>query len=322
MPKYDLSIIIVSYNTRHILADMFTSLHAASKKITTQIIVIDNASVDGSIQFLRANHSDILLIENTVNVGFGRANNQALPYIQGRYVLLLNSDAFVSPDTLEKTVDYMDGNPKCGVLGVKLIGRDSELQPSCRYFPTSWNIFLNSTGLYQFSSRFFSNVQMVDDMQWDHASIRQCDWVTGCFYLARRELIDQVGLFDPRYFFYYEDVDHCFLVKNAGWEIHYYPFTTVIHIGGESAKSEGKLTTSGKQLAELQIESELLYFRKNHGLLAVIIKVFLAILADAICVFKNLFRRKRRFGIVLYLKHSWLVCIMFARTRLGTRPTQ
>jgi len=210
---------------------------------------------------------------NTENVGFGRANNQALPNIQGKYVLLLNSDAFVSPDTLEKTIVYMDTIPKCVVLGVKLIGRNSELQPSCRYFPTPWNIFLNSTGL----SRFFKNVQMVDDMEWDHASSRQCDWVPGCYYLVRRKVIDQADLFDPRYFLYYEEVDHCFSAKNAGWEIHYYPLTSAIHIGGESAKSEGELTTGGWQIEEMQIESELLYFRKNHGFLSAISGVFLAI---------------------------------------------
>jgi len=318
MPKFDLSIIIVSFNTRHLLADMFESLHAASSKLTIQIIVTDNASSDGSCEFILSNYPEVLLIENTKNVGFGRANNQALPYIEGNYVLLLNTDAFVSPDTLEKTIRYMDKKPRCGVLGVKLKGRNGELQPSCRFFPTPLNVFLNSTGLNQ----IFRNIQMIDDMQWDHASTRRCDWVPGCYYLVRREVIDQVGLFDSRYFLYYEEVDHCFAVKNAGWETHYYPHTTVVHIGGESAKTEGILTNSGKQLENMQIESELLYFRKNHGLMTAINSVILCILGDAICIFKSLFRGRPKLRAFCYLKHSVLVCRLFARTRLGTKPTR
>lgn len=316
--KYDVSIIVVSYNTSHLLPELFSTIKSASYGINIQIIVIDNASSDDSLQYLNLDELDIFLIANTENFGFGRANNQAIPHIQGKYILLLNTDAFVSPDTLKKTLDYMDTNPKCGVLGVKLIGRNGELQPSCRYFPTPWNIFLNSIGL----NRLFSNVQMVDDMNWDHASVRRCDWVPGCYYLVRRDVIDQVGLFDPRYFLYYEEVDHCYSAKNVGWEVHYYPHTTVTHLGGESAKNEGILTTSGSQLEELQIESEFLYFRKNHGLSTVIIRVVLTILADAICVFKHLFKGKRPLGVLLYLKHSALVCKIFAKTRLGTQPTR
>ena len=103
-------------------------------------------------------------------------------------------------------------------------------------------------------------------MDWDHASVRECDWVPGCYYLIRREVIDQVGLFDPRYFLYYEEVDHCKRVKQAGWKVVYYPHTTVVHIGGESAKSVDQLNVDGRQIPTLQIESELLYFRKHHGL--------------------------------------------------------
>ena len=200
---------------------------------------------------------------NSKNVGFGRANNQLLPQIAAKYVLLLNTDAFVSPDTLTKTVAYLDEHPDCGVLGVRLVGRDGTLQPSCRYFPTPFNLFLTKTGLAQ----LFPAVGLVDDMAWDHATVRECDWVPGCYYLIRREVIDQVGLFDPRFFLYYEEVDHCRRVKAAGWQVVYFPDTEVVHIGGESAKSAGSLTESGRQLSALQVESELLYFRKHYGLL-------------------------------------------------------
>jgi N-acetylglucosaminyl-diphospho-decaprenol L-rhamnosyltransferase len=318
MTNYDLAVVIVSYNTKHLLPEMFGALREALKNLTAQIIVIDNASVDGSYEFLKSNYPDVVLIGNSDNVGFGRANNQALPYVQSRYLLLLNTDAFVSPDTLQKTISYMDSKPKCGVLGVRLTGRLDELQPSCRYFPTPWNLFLHRTGL----GRFFSKVQMVDDMQWDHASVRLCDWVTGCFYLVRREVIEQVGLFDPRYFLYYEEVDHCFAVKNAGWEIHYYPYTSVIHIGGESAKTEGELTAGGRQLKALQLESELLYFRKNHGLVTVIGGVVLSMLGDIICSLKIILKRDPPSEAAEILKNSVLVGKLLVCTRFGSRPTR
>ncbi len=283
-----------------------------------QTILVDNASNDGSVELIKRDIAGCQLIVNPVNVGFARANNQALPLVTGRYILLLNTDAFVAPDTLDKTVAYMDAHLRCGILGVKLVGRDRVLQPSARYFPTPWNLFLARTGL----NRIFTNVRMIDDMAWDHASVRQCDWVTGCYYLVRKEVLDQVGLFDPRYFLYYEDVDHCLAAKRAGWEVVFYPGTTVMHFGGESAKSEGEITEGGRQIEALQIESELLYFRKNHGVVGVWANVLLMTLGDVINPLKRLLGRKSPVRFGAYAKHVTLVWSLFRRTRWGTRPTR
>ena len=276
LAQIDVSIIIVNYNTAHLLGRMFAALEAGRGDLTLQVIVVDNASRDNSLQVLRTQQLEAELIATPTNPGFGRANNQALPLVRGRYVLLLNTDAFVSPDTLPKTVNFMDGHPQCGVLGVKLVGEDGALQPSCRYFPTPWNVFLASSGL----QRFFSGTRLVDDLDWDHASVRECDWVPGCFYLVRREVIDRVGLFDPRYFLYCEEVDHCRAVRRAGWSVVYYPFTQVVHLGGESAASAGPVHRIGRQISALQVESELLYFRKHHGIGGVLTSVFLATVGD------------------------------------------
>ncbi len=300
--------------TRTALSHLFNSSH----HLKTEVFIIDNASRDGSAEVLRQEYSHISLIANQENVGFGRANNQALPFVSGKYVLLLNTDAFVSPDTLDKTVAYMDAHTKCGILGVKLVGRDGALQPSARYFPTPWNLFLQHTGL----NRLFRNTRLVDDMYWDHASVRLCDWVPGCYYLIRREVVDTVGLFDPRYFLYYEEIDHCFAAKKAGLEVHYFPDTSVVHIGGESAKSEGEITKSGRQLVSLQIESELLYFRKNHGVWAVWLDVMLHTLADLIVVTKKLIKRKRPIGWMACQQHIALVWLLFWRTHWASRPTR
>jgi len=309
----DISVILVSYNTIEMTKTALSHLFSSLQNIEMEVIIIDNASKDHSADILRKEYPQITLIENKINVGFGRANNQALLYLNSRYVLLLNTDAFVETDTIVKTVQYMDANPQCGILGVKLLGRDGELQPSCRYFPMPWNIFLKRTGL----DRTFKRTKMVDDMSWDHASVRDCDWVPGCYYLIRKEVIDQVGLFDPRYFLYYEEIDHCFAAKNAGWQVTYYPFTSVVHIGGESAKTKGEITSSGRQISSLQIESELLYFRKNYGLSTVISNVLLVTLADSMRILIDLIKLRRPQGQFAYYAHSQLVWKLFFRTRMG-----
>ena len=296
------------------LNDLFASVG----DLELEVFMIDNASRDNSVEVLRREYPKITLIENSKNVGFGRANNQALPFIKGRYVLLLNTDAFVEPDTLIKTKQYMDTHPRCGMVGVKLVGRDGVLQPSCRYFPTAWNIFLERTNL----KKYFKHAKLIDNMSWDHTSVRSCDWVPGCYALIRKEVIDQVGLFDPRYFLYYEEVDHCFAAKRAGWEVAYYPDTTVVHIGGESAKHEAAISSQSRQIESLQIESELLFFRKNHGVLGVITHLTLNSLADFILFLKALIKLKSPSDIFFYLKRALFAWKMYFLTRFANVPTR
>jgi N-acetylglucosaminyl-diphospho-decaprenol L-rhamnosyltransferase len=319
MSQMDISVIVVSYNTAGLLEQCIGDLRSAmDASLTVEIVFVDNASSDNSVEVIKTKFPECRLIENERNVGFGRANNQALPFATGRYFLLLNTDAFVAADSLSKTVAFMDANPRCGILGTRLEGRDGVLQPSCRYFPTSWNTFLQRTGL----NRVFKGVQMVDDMEWAHDTVRTCDWVVGCYYLVRKELIDQIGLFDPRYFLYFEEVDHCFAAKKAGWDVVFYPHTTVVHLGGESAKSEGAITKGGKQLEALQIESELLYFRKNHGLDAAVASVALTWVAELF----NLLKRVLKPGVPLNagttLRRIALVWGIFVRTRWAAQATR
>jgi N-acetylglucosaminyl-diphospho-decaprenol L-rhamnosyltransferase len=310
------TVIIVNFNTAHLLPPMFAALDAATGDLDLQCIIIDNASRDASVELIRRDYPQHHLIVNPVNVGFGRANNQALPFVEGRYVLLLNTDAFVAPDTLRKTIEYLEANPRCGVLGVRLVGRDGTMQPCCRYSPTPLNSFLRRTGM----EKIFPSVAMADDLNWDHASVRRCDWVPGCYYLVRKETIDQVGLFDPRYFLYFEEVDHCRAVKRAGWDVVFYPDTTVVHIGGESARSEATLTEAGRQIDVLQIESELLYFRKNYGRIGVWADVLLGNLGEAIVLAKQCLRG--RWQISPALARVALLWKVFWRTGFGLHPTR
>lgn len=314
----DVTTIIVSYNTKNLLSKCVDKLRDTLRGFNGQIIFVDNASKDSSVETIRKTASDCRLIENKQNVGFGRANNQAMQFAEGRYVLLLNTDAFVGAQTLTKTVAFMDAHPRCGILGVRLEGSDGDLQSCCRYFPTVWNTFLLRTGLNQ----LFKSVQMVDDLSWAHDEVRSCDWVVGCYYLVRKELIDQIGLFDPRYFLYFEEVDHCFAAKKAGWDVVFYPHTTVVHLGGESAKSEGAVTAGGKQLEALQAESELLYYRKNHGLGAAWASVTLTCLAESFNLTKRMFKRGVPLGAAAARQRMALVWSIFVKTRWASQPTR
>lgn len=314
----NLWIVIVNYNTARLLPEMFAALERAAEGIDHRCIVIDNASSDDSVVRLRSDYPHHLLLANESNVGFGRANNQALPHIDGKYVLLLNTDAFVAPDTLAKTLEYMERHPECGALGVRLVGRDGELQPSYRNFPTPVNVFLARTGL----KRFFPWVRMVDDMRWDHASVRECDWVPGCYFLVRREVIDATGLFDPRFFLYYEEVDLCRRIKQAGWQVIFYPHTSVVHIGGESARTSGALSAAGRQIPALQIESELLYFRKHHGRLGLALHMLLVSLGGLILAGKAMLKGRGISAAADCRRHAGAAWRLLRATRYAAHPTR
>jgi GT2 family glycosyltransferase len=313
----DVSVVLVNYNTAHLLDRLFSALAAGTGMLRVQVIAVDNASRDNSVEVLRTRYPWVELIVNETNVGFGRANNQALGLARGRYILLLNTDAFVSRDTLPKTVSYMEAHPECGVLGVKLVGEEGNVQPSCRFFPSPWNVFLLSTGLH----RFFSKAQLIDDPHWDPVLEQECDWVPGCYYLVRREVIERVGLFDPRYFLYYEEVDHCRAVKAAGWKVLYYPDTQVVHIGGESAESTGGLNTQ-RQVSSLQIESELLYWRKHYGIAGVLAAFLLSATTDVTRGASALLRRGNTEQARAHLKHLGAMLGLLIQTRFASAPTR
>ena len=294
------------------------SLFTSQGDFTLEVFVVDNASKDNSVQVIQKAYPDITLIENKENVGFGRANNQVLDFAKGEYILLLNTDAFVQAETLQKTIQYMQSHPRCGILGVKLLGRDGELQPSCRYFPTPFNLFAGRVGLH----RLLPNIKMVDDADWNSSLTQNCDWVPGCYYLVRKSVIDQVGLFDPLYFLYCEEVDHCYATKKEGWEVTYFADAAVVHIGGESAKTDHVIGQQNRQVNRLRLESELLYFRKNHGFLGMINHILLTHLADLYDLIKNLVRLKGLNGFVDIVSSSALIWQVLVQTQWATKSTR
>jgi N-acetylglucosaminyl-diphospho-decaprenol L-rhamnosyltransferase len=307
----DVSVIIVNYNTAHLLPRTLAALEAGCGQLRLQVIVVDNASRDQSVELLRREFPNVELIVNPANIGFGRANNQAVSFTRGRYILLLNVDAFVSPDTLPKTVSFMDDHPRSGVLGVKLVDENGRVQSSCSYFPTPWRIFLEAIGL----GRLVGRGRSVDG-----CSLHGCDWVRGCYFLIRREVIETLGLFDPRYFLYFEEVDHCRSLRDSGWEVTCYPYTTVTHIGGESAKFDGRTLDGMRQVSALHSESLLLYFRKHHGVSGVLASAFLSILTDAARVVKRLIVLRDLDRARAAMEHCWLIIKLLIATRIGSRP--
>ena len=262
----DASIIIVSFNTRDVLRQCLQSVIDDSVDRITEIIVVDNASSDGSPEMIEQEFPQVILIRSEINLGFGEGNNVALRRASGRYLVLLNSDAFFVTGSLARAIRHMDENPAVGLGGCRLVGRDGSLQPSSRRFHSVLGDAIVLTGLAaRFpKSRFFGAF----DRTWaDPAQPAAVDWVPGAFSIVRPSALQKVGFFDPTFFLYYEEVDLCRRIKGAGMPIWYWPDIVVIHIGGESSRQHTALEFSPRaaQVVLWRMRSTLLYYRKHHG---------------------------------------------------------
>jgi GT2 family glycosyltransferase len=273
---YAVSVIVVSFNTRDLLRSCIESILAEAARLpaglTAEILIVDNASGDGSPEMVErefaAAAAPVRLIRSNVNLGFASANNLAMEQARGRYLVLLNSDAFFHPGALRLAIEHMDADPTVGVGGARLVGPAGEWQPSARAFPTLWLVFVVLSGLaYRFpKSRLFGAF----DRTWASPDRKAAvDWVPGAFSIMRREALAQTGLFDPRFFLYCEEVDLCRRIKAAGFRVLYWPDVVVTHIGGESGRqlTTLKFSDSEAQVVLWRMRATLLYFRKHHGFL-------------------------------------------------------
>jgi GT2 family glycosyltransferase len=264
---YELSIVIVSYNTKDLLRECLQSVEREAAGLNIEIFLVDNNSADGSPLMVEAEFPEVKVIRSKINLGFGAANNLALEAAGGRYVVLLNSDAFLCPGSLRAAVNNMNLHPEVALAGARLVGRDFSWQPSARMFPSVFGDAIVLTGL---AAKFpKSRVFGYFDRTWaDPSEHAMVDWVPGAFSIIRTEVLEKVGLFDPRFFMYSEEVDLCRRIKMAGYEICYWPDILVIHIGGESSRQIKGLehSSSGStQLVLWRMRSTLLYYRKHHG---------------------------------------------------------
>lgn len=313
----DLSVIVVNYNTAHLLDRCLKALGKACEGLSLELVIVDNASRDESASYIRDHFPWATLIANAANVGFGRANNQAVQVCTAPFILLLNADAYVYPDAIRQSLEHMAKEPRCGVLGAHLVDEAGNGIFSGRRFPSSWEMFLLRTGLLSRSGKRPPAPAEVPSQP----PVQDCDWVVGCFYLVRRSLIDQIGLFDPRYFLYYEEVDHCLAAHAAGWRVQCLNTARVTHVGGGSAATEGALSV-GRQISAFQEESGLLYFRKHGGLPGVWRHAALSVLTEFVLGLKFLLKRRRLSGLSVFTQQARMICRLMWQTRAGSRPTR
>lgn len=232
----ELSIIIVNYNVKEFLENALISIKRALEGISAEIFVVDNASEDGSVEMIRQKFPEVKLIANDKNLGFAKANNQALKLAQGKYILLINPDTVVQEDTFKVLISFLKSHPDCGMVGCKILNPDGTLQLACRRgFPTPWVAFTKMVGLSSLfpKSKIFAKYNLT---YLDPDQVTEVDAVSGSFMMIRREVYEQVGGFDEDFFMYGEDLDWCYRIKKAGWKIYYVPYTQIIHFKGESTK--------------------------------------------------------------------------------------
>ncbi len=210
----DLSVVILNWNTRALLEDALRSIVCAPHRVGVETIVVDNGSADGSQEMVQNCFPGVTLIHNPINSGFGAGNNVALPVAAGRYILFLNSDTVVEEGALDAMVQFADAHPDIGILGPKLLNTDGSLQYSCRRYPNLGTGFFRNTPLGRlFPKNRFNIDYLLQD--WDHASPRDVDWVSGAALMIRRSLLEQIGSFDEDFFMYCEDVDLCWRANHA-----------------------------------------------------------------------------------------------------------
>jgi len=233
-PPLDLSIIILSYNTRDYLRNCLQSVLNQTKRLTFETIVLDNASSDGTPQMMRSEFPGVAYIYHNRNLGFTKGNNEGIHLSRGRYVLLLNPDTRIVDDALSEMVGFMDAHPDCGVMGCKLLNADGSLQYSCRRFPSYQTALFNRysilTRLFP-ENRFSQSYLMSAD---DHSATREVDWVSGAALMVRREAFSEVGLLDENFIMYSEDVDWCYRMHEAGWKVYFFPEAQIYHYIGQS----------------------------------------------------------------------------------------
>jgi hypothetical protein len=231
----EVSVVVVNWNTQDILRDCLRSIYEQGGEIDLEVIVIDNASTDGSVEMVKKDFPQVTLIENSQNRGFAAANNKGIAISKGRYVLLLNSDTVVLDNAIAKTAAFADSHPEAAVVGCRVLNPDRTLQPTCFMFPSILNMLLSSTYLYKLfpKNKFFGRERMT---WWNRNDIREVDVVTGCFMLVRQDAIKKVGSMDEQFFMYGEETDWCYRFKQAGWKILFAPCAEIIHLGGQSSK--------------------------------------------------------------------------------------
>lgn len=251
-----ISIVIVSYNVRAYLVQCIESVRKALHGIDGEIVVVDNCSSDDTVAELRK-HPDVRLIANKENVGFARANNQAIRQTESEYVLLLNPDTVVYEPTLRGCLDFMDAHPEAGGAGVRMLTREGNVAPeSRRAIPTPWVSMLKMLG---FNSRYY-----MSHLPWDEPC--RIEVISGAFCMLRRKALEQTGLLDEDFFMYGEDIDLSYRLLHSGWQNWYLPYD-IIHYKGESTQK------TSFRYVHVFYQAMLIFFRKHYGHLSLFLSL-------------------------------------------------
>jgi GT2 family glycosyltransferase len=248
MKNIDLSIVILSFNTKDLLKDCLMSLKSVSNELNFEVIVSDNGSSDGSIEMVEREFTDVKIVKNGKNLGFAKGNNVASAFCKGKYILFLNSDTIVYKDTLKKCFKYLENDRKIGALTCKLKMLGGKLDPDViRAFPTPW---VSLTHLVLHLDKLFPNSKLFAQYRYGFLSldeIHEVDVIQGAFFFTRKELLDKVGWFDEDFFLDGEDIDLCWKIKSLGNKIIYYPEVSILHLKGAS-KGNNKNTKNSVPL--------------------------------------------------------------------------
>ena len=256
MQKIDVSIVIVSFNTKDLLRACLAAAAAG------EIIVVDNSSADGSVEMVKKEFPGVTLIANSQNRGFAAANNMGLKCARGRYMLLVNSDTQVPPGAIEEVTRFMDEHLDIGVVGVKLMLPNGKMDPAChRGFPTPWAALTYFLGLEKIHSRVFAQYhQLYKNLNEPH----EIDSPSGAFYFLRREVYESVGGLDEDYFMYGEDLDWSYRIKQKGWKIYFYPRVTILHHKKQSGRASGDPILR-KKTQQYFYETMKLFYNKHYS---------------------------------------------------------
>ena len=233
-----LSIIILSFNTKKLILDCLKSVFADSQDLNLEVIVIDNASTDGSPQAVKSHFPQVKLIQNKTNLGFAQGNNQGINQSGVDYVLLLNSDTIIKPQALKRLVEFMDSHPQVGIAAPQLLNPDGSIQPNGGYLPRlsnimAWMLLIDDLPWVR---PWFPSYQLRSSHQFQ--TTRPLGWVQGAAMVLRRQMLDQIGLLDEQIFMYAEDVDICYRAKQAHWQVMLAPQAQIIHLGFRSSSPQ------------------------------------------------------------------------------------
>jgi GT2 family glycosyltransferase len=283
-----ISVIIVNYCTRELLADCVHSIQSNSDQ-QVEVIVVDNDSNDGSVEMIRAEFPQVELIANSENVGFAKANNQGIQKAKGRFILLLNSDTIVRPQALRVMGEFLETHPETGAVTCRLLNRDGSAQASISKRPSPMLLLFRISGLSRlfrtdrtrrFLRKYFgfllgSTVRSYLD-PYTASGPLEVENISGACLMLRREAIEQVGLLDESFFMYFEDMDYCMRLQDAGWKLYYVPTGEIVHLVGQS--SGGRM----RNYSLHSYQSLFLFYRKYYSSITVMFIRSLVLIASLI----------------------------------------